>query len=294
MRYQVKLSIDYAYEAPSDHTRNLLRLLPCEIPGRQRVTLRLLTIEPSPDERREWSDFFGNAASSIAWHAPLASVALTLTAHVERIAVPEPLDFSPRLSTLAAEMSAVQTLSPLSPHHFLGASPRVAPMAETTAFACDLVTPEMTALDAVVTIGRALHAEMAFDAEATDVDTTPAQAFAQRRGVCQDFTHVMIAALRGIGIPAGYVSGFLRTFPPPGQPRLEGSDAMHAWVRAWVGQDMGWIEFDPTNNQHAGIDYITVAYGRDYSDVAPVRGALRSSGTHESRQAVDVIPLDES
>ena len=142
--------------------------------------------------------------------------------------------------------------------------------------------------------GRALNAEMTFDAEATDVDTSPREAFAQRRGVCQDFTHVMIAALRGIGIPAGYASGFLRTFAPPGKPRLEGADAMHAWVQAWVGQDMGWVEFDPTNNQPAGVDYITIGYGRDYSDVAPVRGALRSAGGHESKQAVDVIPLEEA
>jgi transglutaminase-like putative cysteine protease len=133
---------------------------------------------------------------------------------------------------------------------------------------------------------------MTFDAEATTVDTPPREAFARGRGVCQDFTHVMIAGLRGIGIPAGYVSGFLRTFPPPGQPRLEGADAMHAWVRAWVGREMGWIEFDPTNDQAAGVDFVTVAVGRDYDDVAPIRGALRSAGRAETRQAVDVLPLD--
>ncbi|MGD9917705.1 MAG: transglutaminase domain-containing protein [Paenirhodobacter sp.] len=294
MLYQVKLTIDYAYEAPSDHTRNLLRLLPCDLPGEQRVLARLLTIEPKPDERRDCLDFFGNAATSVAWHGPIGAVAFHVDAKVERFAPPAPLDFSPRLSALAAEIAAAQSLAPSAPHHYLGASPRVAPMPETTAFARDLLTPGMTALEAVLAIGRALNAEMAFDAEATDVDTSPREAFAQRRGVCQDFTHVMIAALRGIGIPAGYVSGFLRTFAPPGKPKLEGADAMHAWVQAWVGQDMGWVEFDPTNNQPAGVDYITIGSGRDYSDVAPVRGALRSAGGHESKQAVDVIPLEEA
>ncbi|WP_286789655.1 transglutaminase-like domain-containing protein, partial [Thioclava sp. UBA3469] len=108
----------------------------------------------------------------------------------------------------------------------------------------------------------------------------------------QDFSHIMISCLRGVGIPAGYVSGFLRTYPPPGQPRLEGADAMHAWVRAWAGAETGWVEFDPTNNQYAGEDYITVGYGRDYDDVPPLRGAMRGAGGQQSAQAVDVIPLD--
>ena len=133
---------------------------------------------------------------------------------------------------------------------------------------------------------------MSFDPEATTVDTPPAEAFARRHGVCQDFAQVMIACLRGIGIPAGYVSGFLRTNPPPGQPRLEGADAMHAWVRAWCGRQTGWIEFDPTNAIAAGIDHILVARGRDYGDVAPVKGVLRIAGDQKTEHAVDVIPVD--
>ena len=149
----------------------------------------------------------------------------------------------------------------------------------------------MTTLDAVRTICHALHSEMRFDSKATDVDTSPAEAFANRHGVCQDFSHVMIAALRAIGIPARYVSGFLRTIPPKGRPRLEGADAMHAWVSAWCGADTGWIEFDPTNDCTVGTDHITVAYGRDYSDVAPVKGVLRTSGSQTSQHSVDVLPI---
>ena len=132
---------------------------------------------------------------------------------------------------------------------------------------------------------------MKFDPKATTVDTPATEAFAKRHGVCQDFSHIMIACLRGIGIPAGYVSGFLRTLPPPGKPRLEGADAMHAWVRAWCGPEAGWIEFDPTNDKLAGEDHIVVAYGRDYSDVSPIKGTMRISGGQKSKQAVDVIPL---
>ena len=160
-----------------------------------------------------------------------------------------------------------------------------------TAFARDAIAGAPTVLAAVEAVGRAIHATMRFDAKATDVDTPATEAFANRHGVCQDFTHVMISCLRGIGIPAGYVSGFLRTVPPAGQPRLEGADAMHAWVSAWVGAEMGWVEYDPTNQMWAGTDHIAIARGRDYDDVAPVRGAMRGAGGQESRQAVDVISV---
>ena len=159
-----------------------------------------------------------------------------------------------------------------------------------TAYAREQIDPGMTALDAVRAVGLALHRDMRFDPEATTVDTPPAEAFARRHGVCQDFAQVMIACLRGIGIPAGYVSGFLRTNPPPGQPRLEGADAMHAWVRAWCGWETGWVEFDPTNAVFAGTDHILVARGRDYGDVAPVKGVLRIAGAQTTEHAVDVDP----
>ncbi|HEY0275043.1 MAG TPA: transglutaminase family protein [Paenirhodobacter sp.] len=294
MLYDIRLLIEYSYATSSDRIRNLVRLLPCDIPGRQSVLSRHLVVDPVADERCDTLDFFGNAMTAVAWHTPVDAVALHLSAKVERTAPALRLDLSPAIEALAAEITAVQSLAPDAPHHFMGASPQVRPLAETTAYARALIRPGMTALQVVEAVGRALHRDMTFDQKATTVDTPPAEAFAKRRGVCQDFTQVMIAALRGVGIPAGYVSGFLRTFAPPGKPRLEGSDAMHAWVCAWVGKETGWIEFDPTNDQYAGLDYITVAHGRDYSDVAPVRGAMRSAGSHESRQAVDVIPLDDT
>ena len=123
------------------------------------------------------------------------------------------------------------------------------------------------------------------------METPMIEAFERREGVCQDFTHIMISCLRGIGIPAGYVSGYLRTIPPPGKERLEGADAMHAWVRAWCGNEMGWVEFDPTNNAMTGEDHIVIARARDYFDVAPVKGITRSAGEHTTSQAVDVVPV---
>ncbi|OCX67087.1 transglutaminase [Thioclava sp. SK-1] len=292
MRYEIQLTIDYTYESGSDRGRNIVRLLPCFIPGVQHVEQARLIATPFPDEERHLIDFFGNSASHLVWHNPTPAVSFSIEAYVERLQGDSMHDMSPPLVSLHKELIASRSLHPESPHHFLGPSPRTGPMSAMTAFAKDAITTSHSTLEAIEAVGHALHREMKFDAEATTVETPPSEAFEKRHGVCQDFAHIMIAALRGVGIPAGYVSGFLRTFPPPGKPRLEGADAMHAWVRAWAGQTMGWIEFDPTNDQFAGTDYIKIGHGRDYSDVAPVLGAMRSAGGHDSVQTVDVIPLD--
>lgn len=291
MLYDITLAIDYHYAQRSDRSRTLMRIVPPDLPGEQRVLLRRLSIEPRPDERREGRDFFGNATTAAVWHGPIDAVRLVLKLRLERTASGEVADLSPPLARLPAEIAQIHSLEPEAPHHFTSPSPRVPEVAEIAAFARAQLKPGMTVRQAVTALGRALHREMQFVSGATSVETGPEEAFRQRSGVCQDFAHIMIAGLRGLGIPAGYVSGFLRTNPPPGQPRLEGVDAMHAWVRAWCGPSAGWIEFDPTNDQPAGIDYVTVARGRDYGDVAPVLGALRSAGGQGSRQAVDVVPV---
>ena len=290
MLYDIALTIDYDYGAPSDHSRTLMRLLPPDLAGEQRVLSRRLVITPAPDERRDRIDFFGNLTSSAVWHRPIDAVRLSVTLRVERLASPPPHPPLP-LADLPAALSGWRDLGPASPLHFTAPSPRVPDVPAITAYARDAVAGAHDVAYAIESLGRALHRDMRFDAEATSVETGPDQAFAQRSGVCQDFAHVMIAGLRGLGIPAGYVSGFLRTDPPPGQPRLEGADAMHAWVRAWAGPQTGWVTFDPTNDQVAGLDYVIVAQGRDYGDVAPVLGAMRSAGAQDSKQAVDVIPV---
>ncbi|MET0677785.1 MAG: transglutaminase family protein, partial [Bradyrhizobium sp.] len=126
----------------------------------------------------------------------------------------------------------------------------------------------------------------------TDVETPLSQAFVSRRGVCQDFAHIMISGLRGIGLPAAYVSGYLRTIPPPGQPRLQGADATHAWVAVWCGGAIGWIGFDPTNDLIVANDHIVLAMGRDFSDVSPVDGIIVGSRKQKLNVAVDVIVVE--
>ena len=291
MLYDIGLTIVYEYDQPAVTGRHLLRLMPADIPGLQRRIGGSLSISPEPAERRDFVDFFGNAAVEIAFREAHDEILFRLAARVERLAEPPEFDISPPLERLPTEVADYRGLDALAPHHFLGPSPRTAPTPEMTAYAREQVEPGLTAAAAMRAVGLALHRDMRFDPDATTVDTPPAEAFERRHGVCQDFAQIMIACLRGVGIPAGYVSGFLRTYPPPGQPRLEGADAMHAWVRAWCGWETGWIEYDPTNAVVAGTDHVLVAHGRDYGDVSPVKGILRISGDQTSEQAVDVIPV---
>mgnify|MGYP003468129058 FL=1 len=292
MRYDVGLRITYSYATPAAGGRHVLYMTPADLPGRQRAITSFLEITPPPDERFARTDFFGNTIVEAAFRAPHAEIAFRLRSRVERFAEIISPDESPTLGVLAAQIAAVRSLAPEAPHHFLADSARVSARPEFGAYARSLIQPEMTTRAIVEAIGKAIDRDMTFDPDATDVNTPPEEAFARRHGVCQDFSHIMIGCLRAIGVPAGYVSGFLRTDPPPGQPRLEGADAMHAWVRAWCGSKTGWVEYDPTNGMFAGEGHIIVAFGRDYSDVAPVRGVVRISGGQDSTQAVDVVPLD--
>lgn len=293
--YDIALEFGYRYERPASTGRHVLRLLPPSIPGQQELVTGRVIIEPPADDRRDSADFFGNARTDIAFDHPLAEVSFRMTARVLRTARPPQLDLSPSLPDLAGEVARTLSLQPSSPHHFTGVSDLVRPNAAMTDWARDALAASPgsagSAFRAVQQIGGALHAAMIFDPQATDVDTDAVTAFTARRGVCQDFSHIMIACLRGIGVPAGYVSGFLRTIPPPGQERLEGADAMHAWVQAWCGTDMGWVQYDPTNACLVAADHVVIALGRDYADVAPIRGQLRTSGWQKSSQKVDVIAL---
>ncbi|ETX14601.1 transglutaminase [Roseivivax halodurans JCM 10272] len=292
MRYDLTLRIEYDYGAAAPSARNVLRVAPRRIDGVQSVENVRLEISPDPAEIRHRVDFWGNSVAGMSFHEPLRKLTARLSARVERLARPPTLDLTPRRAGLASEIAARRGLGPDEPHHFRAPSPRVGPDPGIADFAETSVAPDMTVLGSVLALGRAIHGHMRFDAAATTVDTAPSEAFAARHGVCQDFTHVMIAGLRSLGIPAGYVSGYLRTTPPKGRPRLQGADAMHAWVRAWCGTEAGWVEYDPTNDLLVGVDHIVVAVGRDYSDVAPVKGSLRTSGRQMSKHSVDLVPLD--
>ncbi|MBI1416405.1 MAG: transglutaminase family protein [Limimaricola sp.] len=291
MIYDIALRLTYRYASPATGGRHVVRLMPVARPGLQRLIAGHVEIEPHPDGRTDRTDFFGNATTDFGFRGAHDGVALQLHARVDRQAPAPPGPATP-LARLAAEIADVDSLGPQSPVHFTAPSPRAMVDAAMATYAREVTTPDMTAADVVTAVGEALHRDMTFSAEATDVGTPAADAFAERQGVCQDFSHIMIACLRSLGVPAAYVSGFLRTLPPPGRPRLEGADAMHAWVRAWTGKEGGWIDYDPTNALVPATDHVEVAVGRDYGDVAPIKGVLRVTGRQIGSHAVDMVPVD--
>jgi transglutaminase-like putative cysteine protease len=272
----------------------LLRIRPADLAGAQRVISAALKVTPAPAEQREFRDFFGTLVNEVVMPSGLKEISFELNARIERTSRGHGLDISPPLGLLADEIAGQRSLRPEAPHHFVATSPRIPQVAEIADFAQEAVAGAGTVREAVERLGLALHKAMKFDSKATEVDTPIAVAFAGREGVCQDFSQIMISGLRALGIPAGYVAGFLRTLPPPGKKRLEGADAMHAWVRAWIGGDKGgadgaWVEYDPTNACFVGQDHIVMGYGRDYSDVAPVTGMLRLESSQRGRHSVDIV-----
>ncbi len=292
MRYNLHLEIHYSFGHVAAGGRQLLRVLPATVPGRQQVARSRLAITPAPLEERRFRDFFGTEVIEIVLPGGLTDLLVEMTAEVARDeTVPVPPDTSAPPGAMAAELAALASLAPDSPHHFLFPSPRVPGVPEIARFARAAVAGTTTVASAVTRLGLALNRAIAFDPRATEVDTPIAQAFRQRRGVCQDIAQIMIAGLRSQGIPAAYVAGYLRTRPPPGRPRLVGADAMHAWVRAWCGRAAGWIDYDPTNACRVNGDHVEVGFGRDYGDVAPVTGSLRMEGGQSGSHSVDIAEI---
>jgi transglutaminase-like putative cysteine protease len=291
MLYDIVLRISYAYDHPPDSSRHIIRLSPADLQGEQRQVAGTLTVDPQPSERRMQRDFFGNTSEQLVYLSVHKKINFTVKSRVERPDREQRPDTSRHLAGLAEDIADHHSLDAAAPHHFVGPTLRVPLDAATTLYARNLVKADMTVRDVVVSIGEAINRDFKYDPKATTVETPMLEAFRGRRGVCQDFSHIMIACFRGLGIPAGYVSGFLRTIPPPGKKRLAGADAMHAWVRVWCGSDMGWLEYDPTNKTFASSDHVVIARGRDYADVAPIKGILRSHGAHTSTQTVDMVPV---
>lgn len=289
MFYNLSLAIRYKFDRPAGAGRQVLRITPANLPGVQQVLSSAVTITPRPLERHHFTDFFGNEVIEIVMAAGLSAIAINMTARVERLPSGGGMDFSPPLAGLVDELAAFTQIGPHSPHHHLGPSARIPMVPAIASFAANAAAGAQTVREAVVQLGQALNDTMVFDADATEVDTPIAEAFAGRHGVCQDMSQIMIAGLRSLGIPAAYVAGFLRTLPPPGKARLEGADAMHAWVRAWTGNEAGWVEYDPTNACFADTDHIVVGYGRDYADAAPVTGMLRYDGSQNGSHSVDIV-----
>jgi transglutaminase-like putative cysteine protease len=289
--YDIRHVTTYTYGAAVPFARCVLRMFPRREP-RQTVLAAHLSLAPRQTERRDGVCFFGNDMAMITIEEPHRALTVSVTSRVD-VAEPGLAGLALALPwqevrELACESRALDAASPV---HFLYPS-RLIPLEPAIKdYAAQSFPVGRSALDGAQELMGRIHADFVYDPKATVISTPLAQAFDNRRGVCQDFAHVMIAGLRGLGLPAAYVSGYLRTIPPPGEARLAGADATHAWVSVWCGPALGWVDLDPTNAMAAANDHIVVARGRDYADVSPIDGVIIGSGGQSLDVKVDVEPL---
>jgi len=282
----------YDYDTPVEvaHHSAWLRPRSTDVQQVQRWSLQ---IDPQPDTAVQQSrDAFGNWRHGFS-HSRVHDT-LTVTSGFDvLLAAAPPLDsaHSPpweeaaRALRYRAGLTQPDAVEFVLPSHFAGNDPRLA------GYAHDLFSPGRPLLQGALDLMCRIHQRMAYKPNSTDVATNALQALAQGQGVCQDFAHLMIGALRSLGLAARYVSGYLLTHPPADQPRLVGADASHAWVAVWCPLH-GWVALDPTNNVPVGQDHVTLAWGRDYADVAPLRGVIRGGGTAPPAVRVTVEPLE--
>jgi transglutaminase-like putative cysteine protease len=259
----------------------------------QRVMWQRLVISPTPDEQTLFADAFGNERDLFS----LASLHDTLTVKSEAMVALFPRTAPDASATLpweqVRESLHYRGGAPFVPAcEFVFNSEQARPDRSIAEFSSECFPAGVPTLIGALVLMERIHATFTFDSESTHVGTTAIEAFRHKLGVCQDLAHVMIAGLRSLGLAAKYVSGYLLTEPPPGQERLVGADASHAWVSVWC-PPFGWVDLDPTNNMRVGLTHITIATGRDYSDVPPVRGVIQGGGSHQIRVAVTVTPLDD-
>jgi len=290
MIYRVAHRTTYDYQDPVSVSHHLVRLTPRNLP-RQICAETEISIVPSPAVTVTRGDYFGNTQTFFTLQEPhdclIVEACSTLEVHA-----PKRPDFSasPPWETVVVSLISDHSEDGLDAYQFVFGSERVEASREFADYARQAFPPGRPLLEAIFDLTRQIHRDFSFDKKATEV-TTPVGAFFQkRRGVCQDFAHLQIACLRSLRLPARYVSGYLRTQPPSGLPRLVGADASHAWCSAWC-PGAGWVDFDPTNNCVPEDGHITVAWGRDYSDVSPIHGVLLGGAKHTLDVGVDVMPI---
>jgi transglutaminase-like putative cysteine protease len=288
--YQVRHLTAYSYDLPVASAQLVLRVTPRDEAG-QHCIMHCLDIAPMPETVISENDFYGNVVNIVTIETSHTELRIEATSRVEVSRKALPAMPGPQWEQVADAALADRDLSRSAPVHFMFPSPQVALALDVTRYARDSFRQGRGIFESCRDMIGRIRSDFAYEKETTDIGTPLTQAFAERRGVCQDFAHIMIAGLRGIGLPAAYVSGYIRTIAPPGAKRLEGADATHAWVSVWCGPDTGWRGFDPTNAIEVVDDHIALAVGRDFSDVSPVYGVFVGSGTDALDVEVEVIPV---
>jgi transglutaminase-like putative cysteine protease len=287
--YLVRHRTAYHYRSDVAYSRLIAHLVPRRT-ARQRLQSVDVTVEPRPATQFERTDFFGNVTNWYTIDEPHDTLVVLAESRVE---IGPILDYtageSATWESARALFASPTDATALEALQYTFDTPLTATDEDVVAFARASFKRARPLFEAVLELTARIYAGFRFDAEATNTRTTVKDAFALRAGVCQDLAHVGIACVRSMGLAARYVSGYLLTHPPPGRERLIGADASHAWFSVWI-PPFGWVDFDPTNNMLPGSEHITVGWGRDYADVAPIHGIITGGGENEVDVAVDVIP----
>jgi len=291
--YQILHDTHYKYDSPVSLAQQLAHLWPRSNPW-QHCLEQQLEIHPAPTTRRDELDVFGNPVTRLAFERPHDELQVNARLRIEVLARPS-LDFQQSAAWDEARHALTYSATKMSPDileacRYRFESPYVHLKQSFVEFSADCFAPGRPLLLCAQALMEKIFEEFTFDGEATQVATPLVQVLETRRGVCQDFAHLMLACLRSRGLAARYISGYLLTQPPPGQPRLIGADASHAWVSVFCPV-LGWVDFDPTNNIQPALEHISLAWGRDFSDVSPLRGVILGGGNHDPEVSVTVIPL---
>jgi transglutaminase-like putative cysteine protease len=296
MRLQITHETRYDYLPAVETAQHMAYLQPVNT-RHQQLLSHSLQISPTPAQIRQTQDVFGNTRCFFSLQSPHTVLKVVAHSVVETRTRPVPLS---RISwEQTRELFRYQSCGQFdAATEFVFASPFVPKQAEFAAYARPSFTPGISVLAAAQDLMRRIHTDFIYESQSTQVNTPALQALAQRKGVCQDFAHIMIACLRVMGIPARYVSGYLLTQPAPGTVKLTGSDASHAWAAVYVPDlppGERWCDLDPTNNRagwHSpGEDYVTLATGRDFADVSPIRGVIHGGASHTLSVGVTVEPV---
>ena len=285
---------EYDYQPMVRTAQHMAHLKPCGT-GSQKLLSHRLTIDPAPARCTEALDVFGNTRSFFSLEYSHEFLHVRAESLVQTSAPIQPANDRLSWEQVAERMRYHRTAHYDPATEFAFASPYVPRDEAFVAYAQESFTQGRSLLEAGTDLMQRIHRDFEYEMTATDVNTPALEALELRKGVCQDLAHVMLGCLRSLGLPARYVSGYLLTEPPAGQPRLVGCDGSHAWVSLYLPAAQGpgcWVDLDPTNERAAGEDYVTLAIGRDYSDVAPIGGVIYASGGQRLEVSVSVVPVE--
>jgi len=291
MIYTLRHETRYDYSRPVDLSAHVLHLTPLRLPW-QRVISCELNADPAPARLRSAVDCFGNTAHWMFLDAPHPEFRAVLSAVVAVDAPPPPAPDATLCWEDVATIAKLGGRDGFAVAEFLFASAMVAPFADASGYTRTSFPAGRSIMAGVWDLTLRIRRDFSFRAGVTEIGTPLSQVLQQRAGVCQDFAHLMIAGLRGIGLPARYASGYIRTRPPKNGVRRRGADQSHAWVSCWLGPDHGWIDLDPTNGLIIADEHVVLAYGRDYADVSPLAGVILGGGAHRVHVSVDLEPTE--